>query len=414
MSPEMTKKPGRLGDTARLGEDKILNPSSLGLFGGIDSKRPVLLVLAAGKGTRFGTLPKCVQSVRGAPLARHSIQAFRETWSSPVLVMVGYRSEEVSAALGADNIYIRSEDSAGGTGYAAYEAFSLPGLVESNPLLIITMGDRIVPAAIFARLVETHCAGAKEADLSFLTARYEAPKNRGKGRILRDDEGRVVRIVEEKEILEVEDPVLRAGMLDIAEGNCPLYAIRAAVLVECLRDLGKENVQGQYYLTDVVEAVGVRGGDIRIISTKPADPEYDLLCSDLTRPADLEILEKLLSVTGGSSPEEDEIREAAEAIFRGRPEGQAASIARQLKELVDADSRDSLGFASEGPVAIGISGGRLRIAFMHPDMGRFFGPAWQMPIGAHEASTASPPTTPPCIRERTCRIGTPTRDSGPT
>ncbi len=47
-----------------------------------------------------------------------------------------------------------------------------------------------------------------------------------------------------------------------------------------------------------------------------------------------------------------------------------------------ADTEEKLGFAPDRPVAIGVSGGRLRIAFMHPDMVRFFGPAWQMPVGA--------------------------------
>ena len=50
--------------------------------------------------------------------------------------------------------------------------------------------------------------------------------------------------------------------------------------------------------------------------------------------------------------------------------------------------RDTEGsyFKSDRPIGIGVSGGRLRIAFMHPDMGRFFGPAWQMPIGAADAN----------------------------
>jgi len=48
--------------------------------------------------------------------------------------------------------------------------------------------------------------------------------------------------------------------------------------------------------------------------------------------------------------------------------------------------RDRQGFDPARPVAVGVSGGRLRIAFMHPDMGRFFGPAWQMPIGAADAA----------------------------
>ena len=49
---------------------------------------------------------------------------------------------------------------------------------------------------------------------------------------------------------------------------------------------------------------------------------------------------------------------------------------------------EALGFQADAPVGIGVSGGRVRIAFMHPDMGRFYGPAWQMPIGARDEAGA--------------------------
>jgi hypothetical protein len=131
--------------------------------------------------------------VSGTPLARHSIDAFLRFSPSPVICIVGYRYAEVSAALGTDNIYVRSDDPAGGTAFAAFEAFSVPALAESDPLLIVTMGDRIVPSSVFRHLWETHGAGPREAGLTFLTAEYEPPKNRGKGRVLRDGNRRVLR-----------------------------------------------------------------------------------------------------------------------------------------------------------------------------------------------------------------------------
>jgi hypothetical protein len=82
-------------------------------------------------------------------------------------------------------------------------------------------------------------------------------------------------------------------------------------------------------------------------------------------------------LAGGS-----DVEIAARTIIADRPAVQVAAIARQLDELIATASREKLGFKDDEPVAIGISGGRFRIAFMHPDMGRFFGPAWQMPIGA--------------------------------
>ena len=102
---------------------------------------------------------------------------------------------------------------------------------------------------------------------------------------------------------------------------------------------------------------------------------------------DLALLEGIVQSSGslsvGSSPG---VEELAGRILADRPAGQVASIACQLEELHQAAQGESIGFCADAPVAFGISGGRLRIAFMHPDMGRFYGPAWQMPIGARDAT----------------------------
>ncbi len=267
----------RLEDAVRISGAKLINPEAAGFHGGIRADAEVLLVLAAGKGTRFGSDPKCIQPVHGAPLARHSIDAFRRFSPSPVVCMVGYRWQEVARALGADNLHVRSDNPAGGTAFAAYEAFSVPGLLEANPLLVITMGDRVVPPSVFRRLCGTHREGDREADLTFLTAEYEPPRNRGRGRVIRDGGGRVVRIIEERDILALPDGGGRQALLDLTEGNCPLYAVRAATLMRYLQDLSCDNAQGQFYLTDIVEAISRDGGEIRTVTTTPADPEYDLL-----------------------------------------------------------------------------------------------------------------------------------------
>ncbi|HRY70441.1 MAG TPA: NTP transferase domain-containing protein [Phycisphaerae bacterium] len=384
--PNARKRPSQdartLSEAARLNSQKILNPPALVLHGGVTGCDRVLVLLAAGKGTRFGQNPKCIQPIHGTPLARHSIDAFRWLAPRPVICLVGYRHEEVAAALGSDNIYVLSDNPTGGTALPAFESLCVPGLLESNPLLIITMGDRIVPSSVFRMLCETHCAEPREADLSFLTARYEQSRIRGKGRVLRNESGRVVRIVEDRDLAAEKDELVRQALLTLTEGNCPLYAVRAATLHRHLATLTNGNAQGQYYLTDLVEAVSRAGGDIRTITTTPADPEYDLLCSDVTHPIDLALLEGKMASAIGLFAEIREVEDAARAIAVDRPGGQVASIACQLEELVVADGREKLGFRSDSPVGIGIAGGRLRIAFMHPDMVRFFGPAWQMPIGA--------------------------------
>ena len=375
-----------LQNAVKISREKVLNPEKNSLIESISSDIPVLVNLVAGMGTRFGQEPKCIQRVKGTPLARHSIDAFHRLSPSAVICIVGYRYQEVADALGTDNLYVLSDNPRGGTAFAAYEAFSVPGLLEKNPLLIISMGDRIVPPSVFRNIEKIHMGGEKEADLTFLTALYEPPRNSGKGRILRDENGRILKIAEERDIEAISDPVLRQSMLNLNEGNCPLYAIRAKNLYDYASVLTNDNQQGQYYLTDIIEKVSKDGGEIRTLTTRIHEPEYDLLCSDVTQPMDLALLEGILTTNINLLiPEELEIEQMAKLITTGRPLGQVASIARQLHELAAMIQKKKLPFEATKPVGIGISGGRLRIAIMHPDMVRFYGPAWQMPIGAGTA-----------------------------
>ncbi len=383
----MSDQSRTLGQAIRLSPDKILNPETLLRRGPIAGDQPVLILLAAGKGTRFGQAPKCAQPVCGVPVARHSIEAFRSFAPSPVVCVVGYRHEEVTRALGDDCIYVLSDNPTGGTAFAALEAFCVDGLELHNPVLLIGMGDRVAAPSVFKMLYDRHLGGSCEADLTFLTAVYEPPKNRGKGRIVRDAGRRVLGIVEQRDIDAITDAKLRSALDGLTEGNCPLYAIRAATFRRHVEELSNDNVQRQYYLTDIIESIRKQGGVIRTISTTVADPEYDLLCSDVTVPMDLALLEGILrssrSLPASAVPE---VEQAAASLREGRPAGQVVSIALQLEELYRTAAENRLGFNPDQPVAIGISGGRLRIAFMHPDMGRFFGPAWQMPIGAKDGA----------------------------
>jgi hypothetical protein len=341
------------------------------------------VLLAAGKGTRFGVEPKCIQPVQGAPLAAQAIHAFRCFAPGPVICVVGYRQEEVTHALGPNNLYIGSDNPTGGTAYAAYEAFCAADWLAHNPLLFVAMGDRIAPPAIYRRLWEHHTRGEQEATLTFLTAHYTPPQNRGKGRIVRDPHGQVVSVIEERDIVAKPDPAVRQQLLDLSEGNCPLYLARAQTLQRVLQGLTNANAQQQYYLTDIVAALYQAGGALRTVTTMPGEPAYALLTADVTRPPDLAHLGQILAeVCDWPLPVEAEAAEAARRLAAGRPAGQVAAIARQLAQLAQENEQGLCGLQPDQPVAIALSGGRLRIAFMHPDMARFYGPAWQMPIGA--------------------------------
>lgn len=374
----------RLEDAVDPSPRNVLTP-----VGDIAAEQPVLVVLAAGRGTRFGASPKCIQSVRGRPLARHSIRAFQSVAPGPVVCLVHYQQEEVMSRLGHGLTYVHSENPAGGTAFAAFEALAVPGLEEADSLLVITMGDRVVPAAVFRRLLDRHGEGPREADLTLLSALYEPPRRHGKGRILRKADREVVGIIEQRDIDLIEDDQRRHGLDDVTEANCPLYVLRASTLRRNLRGLTNDNAQRQYYITDIVALITSSGGDVRTLTTRPGDAEYDVLCCDVTRPRDLALLEGMLALAAERERGTDldqGVDAAAATVAANRPAGQTASIAAQLEELVAIAVKEGLGFLDDRPVGIGISGGRLRIAFMHPDMGRFFGPAWQMPTGAADAA----------------------------
>lgn len=365
---------------------KVVALQSRRVLRGVNCKDPrfdqeslVLVLLAAGKGTRFGATPKCIQPILGRPLVRHTVDGFHELGATQVIGIVGYCADEVAVGLGPDALCVVSENSAGGTAFAAFEAFAVPGLREANPLVVISMGDRVVPASVFRRLIETHRGSGAEAALTFLTARYDPPRHRGKGRVLRSSAGHVVRVVEQQDIDAQESVLTRQALDSLTEGNCPLYIARAETLFRHLVELDNANAQGQYYLTDIVARIVQQGREVRTITTLPDDTEYDVLCADVTRPMDVPVLEAALARWVAR---EQRMAEAIAAIRKDRPAGQVASIARQLRDLMEMVQREDLGFDPKKPIGIGISGGRLRIAFMHPDMSRFYGPAWQMPIGA--------------------------------
>lgn len=283
-----------LGQCVRWGDVRLLNPEARAGFNALPADAPVLVSLAAGKGTRFGPSPKCAQRVHGKPLAQHSIDAFRSFSSNPVICVVGYCHEEVMAALGPGPLYLLSQGESAGTAFAAYEMLSLPELERQNPILMLTMGDRIVPASVFPKLLATHLAGQREADLTFLTAICPPPANHGKGRLLRDTEGRALRIVEQRDVDALAGASLRQAHNDLHEVNCSFYVLRARTLRRHLVGVRNHNPQRQYYLTDIVESISRQGGILRTLTATAMDPEYGLLSVNATRPEDLAQMDALL------------------------------------------------------------------------------------------------------------------------
>ena len=200
-----------------------------------------VVILAAGKGKRMHSdLPKVLHPLAGRPLLAHVIESARELGAENICVVHGHGGEQVRPALDAPDLAWALQEPQLGTGHAVMQA--LPHLdiaVSPAPTFTLVLyGDvPLTRASTLRRLIEA--AGSDK--LALLTAYLDNPL--GYGRIVRVD-GRVVRIVEEKDADDAE----RA----IREINTGILVAPTAALARWLPTLGNRNAQGEYYLTDIV------------------------------------------------------------------------------------------------------------------------------------------------------------------
>jgi len=196
-----------------------------------------LVILAAGQGTRMRSdLPKVLQPLAGRSLLAHVLTTARTLGPRAIHVVYGHGGERVPAALAAADVAWVCQAEQLGTGHAVVQA--LPGVPDDDAVLVLYGDVPLIAAATLADLV----AQLASADLALLTAELADPT--GYGRIVRAGDGRVLRIVEEKDA----DATERA----LGEINSGILAAPAGRLRGWLERVGCDNSQGEYYLTDVV------------------------------------------------------------------------------------------------------------------------------------------------------------------
>jgi bifunctional UDP-N-acetylglucosamine pyrophosphorylase / glucosamine-1-phosphate N-acetyltransferase len=216
----------------------------------------VPVILAAGQGKRMrSSLPKVLQPLAEAPLLDHVLAAVEDLGAAPPVVVVGHGGQQVEGHLAGRELRIAHQSEQLGTGHAVAQA--LP-LIEDEAIVLVLYGD--VPL-IGADTLRELAAQAVDGALAWLTVHVDDPT--GLGRILRDDSGAVVGIVEERDAT----PAQRG----LREVNTGILAVHCAALKRWVAALNCDNAQGEYYLTDclamaVNEGVRVRVhrcGDIR-------------------------------------------------------------------------------------------------------------------------------------------------------
>ncbi len=211
-----------------------------------------VVVLAAGQGKRMRSdLPKVLQPLAGKPLLGHVLDTARQLAATRVCVVYGHGGETVRTALAADDIQWAKQEPQLGTGHAVQQA--LPLLAEEGTALVLYGDVPLTRTETLAALVAASAGGK----LALLTEFLDDPT--GYGRIVRDAQGQVQRIVEQKDA--------NADELAIREVNTGILAAPIACLRAWLGRIGNNNAQGEYYLTDIV-GLAVADG-VEVVATHP-------------------------------------------------------------------------------------------------------------------------------------------------
>jgi len=195
-----------------------------------------VVVLAAGEGRRMKSdTPKVLHQLAGRPLLAHVLGAVRALAPSRIVVVHGHGGERVRSAFPEADLEWVEQAERRGTGHAVAQA--LPRLDPRADVLVVYGDVPLVRSETLRRLVDEVRGG-----LAILVA--EAPDPTGYGRIVRGEDRRVVRVVEQPDATEAETA--------ICEVNTGLLATSVAHLARWLSRIGSANAKNEYYLTDAV------------------------------------------------------------------------------------------------------------------------------------------------------------------
>jgi bifunctional UDP-N-acetylglucosamine pyrophosphorylase / glucosamine-1-phosphate N-acetyltransferase len=233
---------------------------------------PDVLILAAGLGTRMKSRrAKVLHELAGRPLVAYTLGAALELAPEAIFTVVGYQAEEVERAV-RDEAARLSEGGASsppelrfvpqpqqrGTGHAVMAARD--ELASRGGPLVIVPGDApLIEAATLKQLVQTH--RDRKNDVTMLTVIMDDPT--GYGRIIRDQEGQLLRCVEQRDATPSE--------LAIREVAVSIYCFEIPALLAALHRLTTDNAQGEYYLTDVPRIMQAQGKRVGLLCHSRAE-----------------------------------------------------------------------------------------------------------------------------------------------
>lgn len=232
-----------------------------------------VIILAAGKGTRMKSrLPKVLHPVAHRSLLGHVLDTAKQLSASQTSVIIGHEAKQVRDAFSQEQINWVEQLEQKGTGHAVQQA--IPH-IKPNDIALILYGD--VPFTQ-QKTLETLTQCVTDNSIGLLTVTLENPT--GYGRIIRDTEGNVTAIVEEKDA--------NSEQKKITEVNTGILAAKGGMLINLLADINCKNAQGEYYLTDIFSLAHAQD-----IAIKTCQPENQWEVSGINNRMQLAELERI-------------------------------------------------------------------------------------------------------------------------
>lgn len=234
--------------------------------------RLYVVILAAGKGTRmYSALPKVLHPIGGKPMLERVIQTAQALQPNGIGVVIGHGKEQVRATISQPVEWIEQTEQLG-TGHAVKMA--LPHLPADGQTLVLYGDVPLIDAETLSALIQ-HA----DTHVGLLTDILDNPT--GYGRIIRNDRGDVVAIVEEKDA-DAEQKAIR-------EINTGIFVLPNRYLGKWLSELQNNNAQGEYYLTDLI-ALANRDG----VAVRPLAVSASYLAAGVNNKQQLAELERIL------------------------------------------------------------------------------------------------------------------------
>jgi len=221
------------------------------------------VILAAGQGTRMkSSQPKVLHQILGRPMIAYLLDTLKEVGVTDIVVVVGHQAEAVQEALKEFGVRFVIQEPQLGTGHAVQVA--MPVVPTQTGIVMVLCGDApLISGESISALQLLHDSTAAAVTVQTI----ELPDGAHYGRVVRDEQGRVVAVVQAKDSRD------RPDLLAIREINTGAYCFDASFLRDGLTKIPKSQVTGEIYLTDLIHIARQQGRAVEAL----VDPDWEAL-----------------------------------------------------------------------------------------------------------------------------------------